>query len=88
MNKEKAPPTHRPDDFIYDLEEKLKAMRHIRMDAGHSQQEMADLLGIDQSRIARLESGEWRKSKHIQTFIQLARLLDLWQLEVHAEEED
>ena len=69
------------DDFIYDLEDKLAAMRDIRLDAGKTQEELADLLGIDQSRIARWEKGEWRKSGHIQTLIQLTRLLDNLQIE-------
>lgn len=75
------------DDFIYDLEDKLKAMRNIRLDAGQTQEEMATLLGIDRSRIARWESGEWKKSKHIQTLIQMVRLLDLWQLAAKPEED-
>ena len=70
------------DDFILDIEEKLDAMRDLRIQAGYSQQELADLLGIHQSRIARWERGEWRRSPHIRTFIGLVRLIDQLQLAV------
>lgn len=74
-------------DFIYDIEEKLKAMRHIRLDAGYTQEEVATLLGLNKSQISRWEKGEWRKSKHIQTFIQLIRLLDNLQLQAKPTED-
>lgn len=76
-----------PTDFIYDLEEKLNAMRDIRQRAGYTQQQVADLLGIDQSRIARWERGEWRQSKHMQTLIQLARMLDLLQIQTKPDDD-
>lgn len=76
------------DYFIYDLEEKLLAMRDIRERAKLSQKEMADILGIDQSRISRLERGEWRKSEHIQTLINLTRVLDNLQQQYPPEEDD
>lgn len=71
-----------PDNFILDIEEKLTAMRDIRIDAGYTQGQLAELLGIDQSRIARWEAGEWRKSKHMQTFIQMVRMIDNLQQEI------
>lgn len=78
--------TDAPDDFIYDLEEKLTAMKAIRQRAGWTQQQMADHLGLHKARISRLEAGEWKQSEHTRTFIQLIRLLDHLQLATPAED--
>lgn len=67
-------------EFIYDLEEKLKAMRQIREAAGYTQQQIADLLGVHQSRVVRWEKGE--DYPRFETLVQLTRLLDNLQLQV------
>ena len=69
------------DEFIVDLAEKLKALRLIRKQAGYSQQELADLVGIHQSQIARLENGSWKKSTHLKTFVEIIRVIDKLQIQ-------
>jgi transcriptional regulator with XRE-family HTH domain len=70
--------------FIYDLEEKIAAMADIRKRAGKTQQDAADLLGVDKSLISRWETGaSWPEKASL---IRLTRLLDLWQMEVTEEE--
>lgn len=68
-----------PDHFILDLEEKLAAMRDIRKRGGLSQQDVADRLGIDQSRVARWEKGQ--EYPRYETLVLLTRLLDNIQLQ-------
>lgn len=76
------------DDFKYDLEEKLSAMRDIRTRAGWTQQQMADHLGLSRVRISQLEAGEWQTSEHMRTLIQLSRLLDHLQLSSQPDPEE
>jgi len=68
-------------EFIHDIEDKLNAMEAIRNEANLKQQDLADLLGIHQSRIQRWEKGEWKKSQHIRTFIGLIRAIDNLQIQ-------
>jgi transcriptional regulator with XRE-family HTH domain len=76
-------------EFIHDIEDKLNAMEHIRKEAGLTQQEIADLLGIHQSQIQRWEKGSWKKSQHVRTFIGLMRALDNLQVQnLKAREEE
>lgn len=71
-------------NFIYDLEEKMAAMREIRLRAEKTQQEVADLLGVDKSQVCRWESGDTWPAKDC--LIRLTRLLDLYQMESTEEE--
>jgi hypothetical protein len=77
-----------PDYFILDLEEKLAALQDIRTRANMKQEDLANILGISRTRISRWERGEWRKSEHIKTMINLVRAIDNLQLQHPPEQED
>lgn len=73
-------------EFIHDLEEKIRAMRQLREAAKYSQQDVADLLGVHQSRVARWERAE--EFPRFETLVQLCRLIDTWQLQIQQEQAD
>lgn len=77
-------PDNEPWEFVEDLEDKLRHLATIRRRAGWTTRRAAELLGVNHSQVVRLENGSWRKSKHIQNFIRMIRLIDYMQLELMA----
>jgi transcriptional regulator with XRE-family HTH domain len=67
------------DEFIYDLEEKFKSMRAIRQRAGWTQEQIANVLGVDRTAIIKWEKGNQYPRFNI--LVQLVRLLDNLQLQ-------
>lgn len=72
-------PIELPDDFIIDLDDKIKNMKVIRIKGKLTQQDIADKLGVTQGRVANWEKG----TDHPQynSLVLLTRLLDTIQLE-------
>lgn len=66
------------DGFITDLEEKFLNMRRIRERAGWSQQRVADVIGVDRTRVIRWEQGQPPSFEYT---VKLSRLLDSLQIE-------
>jgi len=64
-------------DFIYDVGEKLLSLHTVRLKAGYTQQQVADLLGIDRSRVSMWERG--KALPRGATLILLVRLIDYMQ---------
>jgi transcriptional regulator with XRE-family HTH domain len=66
--------------FIYDLHAKLQALKKLRVQAGYTQQRIADLLGVDRSRVSIWERGKGYPEGA--TLILLVRIIDYMQVQL------